>query len=209
MQNQTPDRAEPHLGRQLLRFGFELGIDYLRWTQLVPMLIAWTILLISLAAILLLNFQGIAESILFTLMGLLERFDLLEKLPAEDQEFSISLDEGDLKGFVTKAWIVLAAIGYVLGKLLTLITGPRPMMPLRRQLLIAAMAAGITSLGFFIAYFYGSEEFTDNPAGWYALFIAGPFIVWVVSAYSLGVGHMLQRVKEHILPKITRHILIH
>jgi len=201
--------SEPKTSELILRVVLELAVDYFRWTQLVPMIFAWAFLLLSVIIILLLNFQHVLDALVVSVWPLLERWELLTEEQAETGDISISLEDSEIKGFVYKAWAIVAVIGYLLGQIIRLITGPRPTMSLPRKLGITAMACVLASIGLFAAFFFGSEEFTGSSDGWFVMFIFGPLAVWLISAYSLSVGHVLQKFKEHSLPKITHHIRVH
>lgn len=179
-----------------------LLIDYLRWTQLVPMIFAWAFLLFSVAAVVAINFQQSVEAVVLPILDVFDAWEWLEEVADEDGQVSISLGDADIKGFVYKAWAALAAVGYLLGMLVSLVTGPRPPMPLGRKLVLAAVPAVLASAAFFLAWLFGSETFTGAAAGWVAMFLIGPLVVWLISAYSLSVGHVLEHVKRQLQERL-------
>lgn len=190
-------------------------LGYLRWTQLVPMLVAWVFLLIMVGAMLLVNFQDQSFALAERGIGLYERvFGPLEPVgepvrepgetaapePTPDQAHSADGDSAsgavhfsgdDIVAWLTPYWLLASLAGWLLGGLRSMLFGPRPGMPLPRKLIIAAAAAALCSVGFFVSWLFGSEAFEDNPVGWVALFLGMPFLVWLVSAWCLSVAHLL------------------
>jgi hypothetical protein len=200
----------------LLRALASLALDYVRWTQLVPMLFAWTFLLLLVGALLLTNFQDASFSLLERGMTLYERIagpfeegpapdppippsDPASENPAADgADGALRFSDEDIMPVVLRAWGLLALVGWLFGVLRTLLFGPREPARLGRKLRIAAyVAAGCSGL-MWIAYLLGSETFHGSAAGWAALFTGVPFGVWLISAWSLGVGHAIGAVQRHL-----------
>lgn len=178
-----------------------LGLDYLRWTQLLPMVAGWTFFGLMIAALLLTNFQDVA-------MPLTERLLLLaERLfgPFDGAEFGQSGESGalhftdeDILPIVYRGWALLALAGWVLGMIWRALFGARPSAPLRRKLIRAAVAAGIGVGLCLFAWAFGSETFQGGPIGWLALFFGAGFAVWLVSLYSLAVSAVIDRLHRAI-----------
>jgi hypothetical protein len=193
----------------ILRSIATAGIDYVRWTQLVPMVTVWVFMVLMAVAMLFVTFQ--TESM--TLMQELQlRYpELTERIagwagnPAlantHDSgapEGSLHFSDEDIMPFVLKAWAVLALVGSLLGALRNRIFGPKPPTPLLRKLLLAALFAALCSGAFFAAYHFGGEHFNDGLSSWLPLFVGIPLFAWVVSVYSLGVSHLLGRLNRWI-----------
>lgn len=182
-------------------------LGYLRWTQLVPMLVAWVFLLIMVGAMLLVNFQEQSFALAEQGLGLYERvFGPLEpgetaapqappdQAPAADGDSAsgaVHFSGDDIVAWLMPYWLFASLAGWLLGGLRSMLFGPRPGMPLSRKLVIAAAAAALCSVGFFVSWLFGSEAFEDNPLGWVALFLGMPFLVWLVSAWCLSIAHLL------------------
>ena len=210
----TEARPRPPEHVHLLRALASLALDYLRWTQLVPMLFAWTFLLLLAGALLLTNFQDASFSLLERGMTLYERvagpFDdepppveagpgaAPESAPGSAPDDAVHFSDEDILPVVLRAWGLLALVGWLFGVLRTLLFGPREPARLGRKLRIAAYCAAGCSGLMWIAYLLGSETFHGGAAGWAALFVGVPLGVWMISAWSLGFGHLVGIVQRHL-----------
>jgi len=188
-------------------------IDYFRWTQLVPMIAAWTFLLIGVGALLLVSFQeqsfalmergiGVYENV----FGPIESAEGMEPAASDTDQGAattqgnasngaVTFSDEDFMPVVLRAWAWVALAGYVLGLIRTALFGQWQPWSLGRKLVLAAIAAAAASALMFSAYLFGSEPFNGGLAGWFFLFTGAPLLVWLVSLYSLGVGHLLGQVK--------------
>lgn len=192
-----------------------LALDYFRWTQLVPMIMAWTFLLLMVAAMLVVNFQQQSFGLLDAGVRLYERFaGPLEPVDAGPSAAAdpatageperdpgageVTFDEGDVEPLVLKIWGVVALAGWLLGMAWRLLFGPPPRLSLKRKLAFAALACSACTGLFLFAYLFGSEEFNDPLVQWLALFIGIPAVVWCVSAYSLGISAAVDLAKRGI-----------
>ncbi len=191
-----------------------LAIDYFRWTQLVPMITAWTFLVVMVGAMLLVNFQqqsfalvdrGItAYERVFGPIAIDTEAEALSgsetSVPLEEAEGgAVTFSDEDFMPWVLKAWGVLALAGWVLGMLLTAVFGPREPMRLKRKLALAAIPAVVCTALFAVAYFFGTEEFHGSAMGWMLMFTGFPLGVWLVSAYSLAVAHGLDMLRTRVV----------
>ena len=215
--------ARPPEHVHLLKALASLALDYVRWTQLVPMLFAWTFLLILVGALLLTNFQDASFSLLERGMAVYEKVAGPFETPAPEagtereataesttdaasepavddgtEPDSVRLTDEDIFPVVLRAWALLALVGWLFGVLRTLLFGPRKPVRIGPKLRIAAYAAIGCSGLMWIAYLLGTETFHGSIAGWAALFLGLPFAVWCVSAWSLAVGHLVGRLQRHL-----------
>lgn len=207
--SEAPSRPPEHV--HLLRALASLALDYVRWTQLVPMLLAWTMLLLTVGALLLTNFQDASFSLIERGVGVYERWigpidsvagpatdpasatqaDPRHQAGSENEE-SLRFTDEDLFPVVLRTWALLALVGWLFGVLRTLLFGPRKPTPLARKLRITFYAAAGCSGLMWIAYALGSSTFHGSVAGWAMLFIGGPLLVWGISAWSLLVGRLVR-----------------
>lgn len=191
-----------------------LAIDYFRWTQLIPMVTAWTFLLLMVGAMLLVSFQQQSFSLIEWGASTYERvFGPIESDPPSTpagsapaaqtesdgaQDGVIRFSDEDFMPWVLRAWGIAALAGWLLGMLFAAVFGPREPMRLGSKLALAAIPAVVCVVLFGIAYFFGSEEFHGSPVGWMLMFTGFPLGVWLVSAYSLAVAHVLDMLRRRI-----------
>lgn len=210
------------------------ALGYFRWTQLVPMLMAWSFLLIMLGALVLVNFQDETFSILAYVDDLYMRHvegDAAVDGAADEPAASagpsseptdapppapdssggdveaganspapgaVTFDGDDLERWVWRAWAVAALVGWLLGGLWRQLFGAPEPWPLRRKLMICAVLAGACSVACLGIWRLSPEDFSGSAFGWVALFVGVPVGVWLVSAWSLTISHLLGRFADHI-----------
>src|SRR6056297_3973486 len=206
-----PSAASPGRAPSLVRVLIGLGLDYLRWTQFVPMIMAWAFLLLMVGAMLLVNFQERSFGLIESGFGPYEHIAgpiAPEGAPPEGNESrALAFTEAGLKPLVLRAWGLLALAGWLLGMARRLLFGPRPRRSLRHKLVVTAIA-GLACTGLFLfAYFFGSESFEDPFVHWLLLFIGIPFGVWCVSVWSLtisaGIDWIHDRLGDQPAPRET------
>ena len=212
--------------RQVLAGVVAAGAAYLRWTQLVPMLVVWAFVWIMVLALLLVNFQDQAFTAVERAAYVYEDWfggnaeDLLgpppdqaagpaaggpaddgaADLPAGDAEAAgdgaLHFDDEDISSWLWRYWALLSLAGWILGGLRSLVFGPREPWRLGAKLKVAAGVAALASAGMFAAWLWGSETFNGGPLGWVALFLGVPLLAWLVSAWSLSVAHLLDHLAD-------------
>lgn len=205
--------------RHVLAAVVTAGVAYLRWTQLVPMLVVWIFVWLMVLALLLVNFQDQAFTAVERAAYVYEAWfggdpeDLLgpspeaaadpgttDPPPAADPATSgdgaLHFDDGDISSWLWGYWALLSLAGWILGGLRSLVFGPREPWRLGAKLKVAAGVAALASAGMFASWLWGSETFNGGPLGWVALFLGVPLLAWLVSAWSLSVAHLLDRLAD-------------
>ena len=213
--HQAERREPPSLARMVAG----LALDYVRWTQLVPMILAWAFLLLMVGAMLLVNFQQQSFGLIERGIALYERVagpvedvpmppDGTIESPGSDSspvpsetgaaQAAVTFTGEDLESLALKAWALMALAGWLLGMAFRLLFGRRPRVGLKRKLLVTGGAClGCTGL-FLFAYSFGSERFDDPFAAWLAMFVGIPLAVWCISAYSLAISALVDLAKKVI-----------
>jgi hypothetical protein len=94
---------------RLLKSLLSLGLNYMRWTQLTPMLMMWGAGLAILLALTFVNFQEQTFSVIETIMQWLMQLpivgDRITSLLA-DEGSEIHMNTSDFKSFVLRAWSI-------------------------------------------------------------------------------------------------------
>ncbi len=198
----------------MLRYLFSILLDFVRWSQMVPMVLAWAFMLIALVAMTIINFQQTSFTFFEWVAGLWERHDWLPvwSTPAYEQtDGSVHITDEQLRPLILKAWGWLSLILLIIDLLRTSLFGVRQARSLRRGLVITALGCAMVGTGFGLNYLFGNEPYQGGPFGWLVLFIGGPAVVWLISAYSLSVNHLLNGLNRKLLgehsdsAKVVRH----
>lgn len=184
-------------GPKLLKLTATLVIDYLRWTQLAPLVMIWAFGIAMLLAMLVVNFEeqswAALDSLFQWLAGLPligERFTAwLESMAGEDG--AIQLGGNDIKAAALKAWSVLSLAFMLLALAVNWAFGPFKPWSLKRKLGIAGLCCLGLLAGFVAVYFADPEPF-NGPAGQWMLTFSGiALLLFVVNAWCLSIAHAL------------------
>jgi hypothetical protein len=189
------------------KFAVTLAIDYLRWTQLSPLVTIWAFGIAMLAAMLFINFE---EQSWDTLGSLLEwiaglpviggRFAAwLESLAGEDE--TIRLGGNDLKAAVFKAWSLLSLAFLLLALAVNWAFGPFKPWSLKRKLGIAGLCCLGLLAGFVAVYFADPELFNGPASRWMLNFGGIGLMLFIVSAWCLSIAHALGLARKAIESK--------
>jgi hypothetical protein len=176
-------------------------VDYFRWTQLTPMVLAWAALLGLLLVFAFVNFQAEGLTVLDALARLWERYPWLPRIEdpgttAEDGAWH--LDGERLRAPVLTAWGVISMVLWGLAWLWRRAVGDGTPWPLRRKLKVALSAGAAAWLAFVALYLLSSETFHDGPVRWLLTFAAMCVLPVIVSIYSLTVAHVLGGLSDRL-----------
>lgn len=177
-----------------------LAVDYFKWSQLVPMIVAWGFLLFAVALLAMVNFQERSFTIVEALVGVWERFAWLPRLDAavvSEADGTLRLNDEGFRSTVLGLWSGTAALLFMLGRVRSWIWGPpeRPAGFPRRMTWVAAALAVVWGT-LLLIYLFGAAAFQGGPLSWILLFTGTCLAVGVVSAYSLGVAFVLDLVSD-------------
>lgn len=180
---------------ETIRLLVTAGLVYVRWTQIVPMIGAWIILLVGLLALSVVSFQEQAFALLeFLLGGWVRLGGPLTGTQGAPGEPVIHLSGDDLRRAAIWTWFGVSLLGSVADWLLRGRVRIPFLATLARRICTAAAAAAIVALGFIASYLWGSVPYNGSPWGWWLMFLGAPTLVWIISAYSLSVSWALGRV---------------
>ena len=182
------------------------GLGYVRWSQMIPMLLVWAFFLLGVAGALLIGFQEQGVTLLLWVQKQVMRIPWLHEWFATNLQSSgaitdaggIRLTEKQVVPLAIRGWAILSGLLVVLDWAWRLLRGGErpPPWPLRRKLLLALIATlvGMLVIAAALAYASAGEDvtFTDAvPAA-----IAAFLLLFATSAYSLSVSHGLGRLQD-------------
>jgi hypothetical protein len=184
-------------GPNLLKLTATLAIDYLRWTQLAPLITIWAFGIAMLAAMLFVNFEEQSWDALGSLLKWIAglpviggRFTAwLESLAGEDE--TIKLSGNDLKAAVFKAWSLLSLAFLLLALAVNWAFGPFKPWSLKRKLGIAGLCCLALLAGFVAVYFADREPFNGPAGNWMLTFGGLALVLFLVNAWGLSIAHAL------------------
>lgn len=203
-----------------------LGLDYLRWVSLTPMVVAWALFLFM---VIFFNYINIEDSIDSLFDGLergyeiySERFGPIAWIEANEEAYRqeqaereldsttpesqgpVEFGLSDLTPFIMKAWGVIALAAWLLSLLRNLVFGPRPPRTLAQKIRIMIMAVLAGWALLFVAYFFGRSAYEGSFFGWFALFSGVAVIVTFISAITLILGEGMDFFRRRLDPAGTR-----
>jgi hypothetical protein len=188
----------PSLSRLLLA----QGIGLFRWSQTVPMVAMWASVWLILGALAFVNFQEEGVTLLTAVLAILERVPGLpdpSTIGQTNADGQYIVNDEALVSVVMSTWAALSLAGYLLGFALRAVRGERPPMPLKGKLLIALLL-GVGTFAAFIVVFRNSTVAIQGPTSiWMWTFGALVAMALGASAYSLTVGHLLDRLVDRML----------
>jgi hypothetical protein len=186
----------------LLTLLLSWGLGYLRWTQLVPMLLVWSLGVVMVLALTFINFQTQAVPALVKLLEWLVRLPLIgERIAlwlAGDGD-GLRVKSTDFEFFVVSGWAVVSLLFMLAGLLLSAWLGPFRPWTLKRKLAVAAAAAVVLLGGMLLNYYLVPDNFNGTALDWTLNFSLICLLVFAVSAYSLSVAHFLGYLNASLL----------
>ena len=190
-------KPEPH-PLQLLG---ALLIDYLRWSQLTPMILMWFGILGMLFLLFFVNNQEATWSAANTTAEWVASLPLVgpwfvELMDAQAQ--NDSLDSIDLKSAALSAWAALSLVLMLIGWIAGFFFGPFTPWTLKRKIGLSAVASLLVAVAF-VGLFYAAPELTQDPFGKVlASGIGLAAATFIVSSWCLSVAHLLGRVRQMV-----------
>ena len=194
-------------GGELIRLLLGFAIDYLRWTILVPAVFAWLFLAAFVLIIVGISFQGEINDLLVEGGAWLESRYEADELDAKADRVQAVIDDliaqgwDGVKTWVFRIWAGTALLGYLLGLLRAALFGPWQPLSLRRKLFLVAMPAVgcglIILLGLVWMMLAGATG--DGAMGMVMAAVVAPGLVWVLSAWSLSLSHLLNVIRERLI----------
>ncbi len=186
--------------KQIAKTLVNLFLDYVRWTQLVPMVFGWIFAVVMILALLLIGLQGEINSLLekaepyaVQFFGDAPEAPIDGEISAESS--SVQITEDGIVTWIYRIWGVLAFIGLLINIIRTKLFGPKPQKGLRRKIAIA----GIGAISYVILLFLGYMligDFSGNTLIELTVpFILLPFLLFIISVWGLSVSHIISKLQ--------------
>jgi uncharacterized membrane protein len=187
------------------RFVLTHLVGYFRWTQTLPMLLAWATIWAILAAFVFVNFQTETLTLLSALEQLAERFPrLAASLPdvgplGQDQaDGSVTFGDEDIRRIVLTYWGLVSALLYLLSLAWQRMVSPRPRRGLLARFRLAAISSAVTFVALLVVYATSSQPFHGSLATWVMVFLALSLLPLGVSLYALTIGWVCELMVQGI-----------
>ena len=139
-----------------LKLLLSLGLDYLRWTQLTPMLLTWAFALFVLVVMIITNFEQQAFSAIeYVKQWLIQLPVVGEYFIARSSAEDIGVKPGieDLKSYVLRGWLFVSLVLMLVRMALSSWIGPFQPWTLKRKILYAGSGSLMLLAGFVCIYF--------------------------------------------------------
>jgi len=186
-------RNKPHP----LQFFSSLVIDYIRWSQLAPMITMWFFAALMVFMLYFVNHQD------ETVTGAAAVVSWVAELPVVGPSFiewmeKRETDEGalhfggdDFKVVAMKIWVLLSLAMMVTGWVANLIFGPFQPLTLKRKLGFAGLGSLAFIAGFFGVYLLSPGLFNATPTQLTLNSVGIALLLFLVSVWCLSISHML------------------
>ena len=186
----------------ILKLLLSLGLRYLSWTQLTPMLLIWGFGLLMLLALTFVNFQQQTLSVFEYLLEWLMQLPVVGErvtLLLTDESTTTQMNPSDFKSFVLSAWAFLSLAFMLAGLVLSPLFGPFQPWTLKRKIQFAGVAVVLLLAGFVGIYYAVPQNFNGGTSAWMLNFSLISLLVFGVSAYCLSAAHFLAYLNEALL----------
>ena len=190
------------LQQHILKLLLSLGLGYLRWTQLTPMLLMWGFGLLMLLALTFVSFQEQTLSALEYFLEWLMQLPVVGKHITpflSDESTTTHLTAIDFKSSLLSAWAVLSLVFMLAGFVISSLFGPFKPWTLKRKILIAGAGVVLLLAGMAVNYYAAPKNFNGDAASWMLNFSLISLLVFVVSAYCLSVAHFLAYLNDALM----------
>jgi len=183
-------------------------VEYFRWTQLLPLFTAWLVATLGVIVVVLVSFQGNVDAMLGALQARAQDWPWLERLagriPDPNTDGPVPVDSGRVTRWIGGAWMGFSAVLFVGSGIRRSLWGAPSRRSLRQSLSVVLAALGIYWGILQVVRALAPISFGDSHARWAVMTGAMLLLVVVVSTWSLGVSHLLHRVRDALLAEETR-----
>ncbi len=170
-------------------------IEYVRWTQITPMLAAWASLILFSTFFFLTIFLEQSHSIVESIIALWSEHPWLNNYLEITEEGNITLDENDIKHLATSVWPIIAFILYLVSTVKKALCGSAPALPFKTICNRLSATLAIIWCGLSVAYALNHNTLEGEWWIWILFFTLGCLTVFFISLYSLAISFLLGRVR--------------
>jgi len=186
-------------GSSARHFGGIILRGFFAYLALTPVIFCWGLLLIVLFIITLASFEAQTSYAVEAVIGVIAeqtaRFPFLDRFALDSEAISdagvIEINNRNLGDVIFGIYTWVAMPFVVFGLLWELVRGPRPHRPLSRKIKILNRATLAVIAALFLNFLLGSEIWLGSALSWALMFTVGPGIVWIISATSLAINHLI------------------
>ncbi len=174
-----------------------LGLDYIRWTQLAPLITVWLFALGIVAAILVVeNVDAVMDAIDAVLMwisglpvvgeALLAK---MESMAGEDGR--IELGGHELKAAVLRIWSIGSLTLMILALLIRWIFGPFKPWSLKRKLATVALICAVWVVAVVISFVLTQGDLEGEGFAMFMTFALQGLVLFIINLWFLSVSHFI------------------
>lgn len=179
-----------------------LVLDYVRWSQLAPMITVW------LVAVLMVFLMFFIEHQDETLDGVSAVASWVTELPVvgppvlewvedrADDEGVLHFGGDDFQKAAMKFWALGSLVMMVIGWLARLLFGPFQPLTLKRKLGFAAIGCLVLLAGFIVVFFLSPGLFAETRSLSILYFAGIALFVFLVSTWCLSIAHALELLRS-------------
>jgi hypothetical protein len=185
----------------IVRLIFGLALDYIRWTQLMPMIIGWAFALILVLAMALVTFQGEIDSLLARAESYAEQY--FSQPPVNvtnetqvDESGSVEFTGDDIIPWILKIWGVLALAGWIFGIIRNKIFGTKPAKSLKKKIFISIAAAMIFTGTIVFLFISAGGVAGGNTFETILPFVLIPILLIIVSIWGITISHVVDMIQD-------------
>ncbi|TVR16502.1 MAG: hypothetical protein EA391_07740 [Balneolaceae bacterium] len=177
------------------------ALDYVRWTQLVPMILGWAFAIVMVLALFLIGFQGEIDALLSRADSTIENWIGVEPETNQheaDSSGTVTITEDSFVTWVYRIWGVLALAGWLYSNIRTKLFGPKAPTRWKRKIYRAVMAS-LLFVGFLMLGTLVIGGVSGN-THWELMvpFILLPLLLFVVSFWGISVSHLITKIQRDI-----------
>ena len=188
----------------MLKIVVSLALDYFRWTQFFPMIVAWFIGVGMLLIILVTNNEELVASNSESIrQWIMERPVVAETLTStmgyvfSEEVVNKPFFEA-FKEVVLRVWALISVAMMVVAWLARWLFGPFKSWSLKRKLKVTAVNCMVLVGGYIACYFVDADQFNGSMMESMLQFSVWGIIIFIVSVWSLVVTHLLGKAQQAI-----------